>query len=578
MKRTLSLILSLVLFCSIFSCLSVTVNAASASDLKFTLSSDGKSYYLGLQATSLSGALNIPSTYNGKPVTSIADSAFIDCVNLTSVTIPNSVTSIGEKAFWGCSKLSSITIPDSVTSIGGWAFSGTAYYYNSSKWQNYVLYIGNHIIKAKDSLSGSYVIKNGTKTIAGAAFYSCTALTSINIPDSVTSIGASAFCDCIRLTDIYYSGTKTQRENISIAWNNDCLNNAEWHFCNNVHTEVKDAAIAPTCTTPGKTEGSHCSVCDKVIVAQITVSATGHTASDWIVDTTASYTNSGSKYTECMVCGEILQTAVIPQLAPLTPTPKAINTLNGIQVTWNIVAGATKYVVYRRNAGSGTWTAIGTTTSSSLVDKNVTAGKYYIYSIRAYNAQGSYSAYVSTKTKTIQYILTPTADVTNLANGVQVTWNSVAGATKYNVYRRNAGSSSWVLVGTTTRTSLVDKGVTNGKYYVYSIRAINGTGYSAFDTSKTDTIQPVTAPTAKVAKKSNGVQVSWNSVSGATKYNVYRRLGGTSTWIYVGTTTSTTLLDKGVVKGKSYAYSIRAINGTGYSAYNNTKCAAIKYT
>ena len=113
MKRTLSLVLSLVLFCSIFSCLSVTVNAASTSDLKFTLS--GNSYYLGLQNASLSGALNIPSTYKGKPVTSIADKAFIDCVNLTSVTIPDSVTSIGEKAFWGCKNLSSITVPDSVT-------------------------------------------------------------------------------------------------------------------------------------------------------------------------------------------------------------------------------------------------------------------------------------------------------------------------------------------------------------------------------------------------------------------------------------------------------------------------------
>ena len=70
------------------------------------------------------GAVTIPSTLGGKPVTSIGDSAFEDCSGLTSVTLPDSVTSIGEWAFSGCSGLTSVTIPDSVTSIGKRAFSG----------------------------------------------------------------------------------------------------------------------------------------------------------------------------------------------------------------------------------------------------------------------------------------------------------------------------------------------------------------------------------------------------------------------------------------------------------------------
>ena len=70
------------------------------------------------------GAVTIPSTLGGKPVTSIGDSAFAGCSGLTSVTIPWGVTSIGEYTFRGCSSLTSVTIPESVTSIGERAFYG----------------------------------------------------------------------------------------------------------------------------------------------------------------------------------------------------------------------------------------------------------------------------------------------------------------------------------------------------------------------------------------------------------------------------------------------------------------------
>ncbi len=126
-------------------------------------------------------------------VTSIGNSAFSGCSGLTSVTIPDSVTSIGVEAFYGCSGLTSITIPDNVTLIGYGAFADTAYYNNDSNWTGDVLYIGNYLIEAKDTISGSYSIRGGTKTIAYDAFWGCSGLTSIEIPDSVTSIGAEAF-------------------------------------------------------------------------------------------------------------------------------------------------------------------------------------------------------------------------------------------------------------------------------------------------------------------------------------------------------------------------------------------------
>ncbi len=136
-------------------------------------------------------------------ITQIKNYTFYGCTSLTNVTIPDSVTSIGEASFSYCNNLSSITIPDSVTSIGD-SFYGTAYYNDNNNWSDDVLYINNHLIRANLEIEGAYVIKEGTKTISGAAFSDCRKLTSVTIPDSVTYIGDSAFEFCTRLEDVNF--------------------------------------------------------------------------------------------------------------------------------------------------------------------------------------------------------------------------------------------------------------------------------------------------------------------------------------------------------------------------------------
>ena len=217
------------------------------------------SKYAGNSATCV-----IPGEINGKKVTKIGDNAFIDCTELTSVTIPDGVTSIDEAAFLGCTSLTSVTIPDSVTSIKSKAFFNCTslksvtipasvtnigdyaleYYeiYNtdSCEWEQYKV-DGFKINYVKNTYGHMYALKNGftdeaclltnelddgtleiTKylgnsatcvipgeidgkkvtEIGDSAFKGCTELTSITIPDGVIGIGNKAFSDCTSLETV----------------------------------------------------------------------------------------------------------------------------------------------------------------------------------------------------------------------------------------------------------------------------------------------------------------------------------------------------------------------------------------
>ena len=146
--------------------------------------------------------INIPNS-----VTMIGAGAFSGCESLTIINIPNSVTMIGAGAFRGCESLTSITIPSSIVTIIGNPFYGWhGILNNESKafiYEDYVLFNKNKTTliayRAKET---NYKIPNSVTTIGDSAFALCEFLININIPNNVTTIGDSAFWDCIYLTII----------------------------------------------------------------------------------------------------------------------------------------------------------------------------------------------------------------------------------------------------------------------------------------------------------------------------------------------------------------------------------------
>ncbi len=250
------------------------------------------------------------------------------------------------------------------------------------------------------------------------------------------------------------------------------------------------------------------------------------------------------------------------------PTVKVASAKGGVKITWNKIAGAQEYLVYRRNNGTSTWTRIKTVKAGTLsfTDSAATSGKKLDYTVKAVSSKGS-SNYI---TKTIDYVATPKLkSLTNGTSGAVLKWDAVKGATSYRVYRKAPGEKSWTNIATVKTNSYTDKTVKSGKKYSYTVKAFKGSVASGYDSTGLSLKYLVMPKLTKISNTTAGINLKWNATAGASSgYKVYRKGPGETSWKLLSTIKTTSYTDKSVKNGKTYTYTVRAVDGKNLSAYN----------
>ena len=262
------------------------------------------------------------------------------------------------------------------------------------------------------------------------------------------------------------------------------------------HTAVTDKGYPATCTTAGKTDGSHCSVCNTVIKVQTVINATGHKSSGWIVDKTASIGVKGSKHKECTVCKKVLETAEIPALSRISIS-KASVTLSTSTYAYD---GKTKTPSVTVKVGGKTLKKDTDYTVSYSNNTKVGTAKVTIKGKGNYTGSVSktYSIKNNFKKATISGISTKAFTGKNITQSITVKYN---GKTLKNGTDYTVSYSSNKNIGTATVK-------------------ITGKGSYTGTITKTFKINPAKQEIQKLTAKSKAFFVDWAQKGSATGYEI----------------------------------------------------------
>lgn len=238
----------------------------------------------------------------------------------------------------------------------------------------------------------------------------------------------------------------------------------------------------------------------------------------------------------------------------------AQDTPTGIKVTWNPVAGAVRYRVYRKIVGES-WVRVGDTAGLSLLDTKAVSGTLNTYTVRCISNDGQVVSDYDSQGLGTNYTAAPALTANGSAEGIRLKWNPVEGAASYRIMRMNA-EGEWEELLTTAATAFTDKTAPMGKTSSYQAVSLSEEGEELSCYSVVQSLRLLPIPVLKKAKSVyKGIQVSWKKVPGAVKYRIYRKKG--TKWVRIADTKSTSYKDTSVKRKKNYTYTVVCLGKDG---------------
>jgi|GEM_PF-1668523 len=269
--------------------------------------------------------------------------------------------------------------------------------------------------------------------------------------------------------------------------------------------------------------------------------------------------------------------------APSAPDGLSVDsaTSSSLVISWNSVSGATSYKVYRASSPDDSYSLITTTLLTSFTDSDLSSSTTYYYKVAAVNTYGagsksSYASGTTTSGGSGSAPSTPTGLYTGSATASSLTlsWSSTGGASSYKVYRATSSTGSYSMINTVYSPSYTDSGLSSLTTYYYKVAASNSYGdssqssYVSGTTTSGGTGSAPATPTGLSvgATSSTSIAISWNFVSDATSYKVYRSSSSGGSYNLVGSPTAPAFTDSSLTASTTYYYKVTAVNSSGESS------------
>jgi len=247
---------------------------------------------------------------------------------------------------------------------------------------------------------------------------------------------------------------------------------------------------------------------------------------------------------------------------------------SSITVSWAAVSNADGYHVYRSSSASGTYTLVGTPSTTSYTDTDLSESTTYYYKVSANNSAGESSQSSVVSATSIPSIPTGVNATATSSSSITVSWTAVSGATGYYVYRSSSASGNYTRVGTSSTASYTNTELSASTTYYYKVTAYNSGGESSqFSVVSATTMLSTPTEVNAMGTSTSSITVSWDTVSSADGYYVYRSSSDSGTYTRVGTLSTTTYIDTGLSHSTTYYYKVTAFNSDGESSQSSVVSA-----